>query len=548
MSSSAPLGPSDVASSAPIFRYNSQRSSLVSKTVDRVVEQADDLLYLLNDAAFHETRRLDKTKRSKDLERLDGWRSLARGVGRMSDAARVAKLRELATMYAQDIAGNFDPQVYRFSTRLIPSLVTTLLNPSSLPSLLRDPQRAFSLDALADKVVVRGNIDLLQRLAADGTLVFVPTHSSNLDSIVFGFALESSGLPPATYGAGKNLFTNPLLSYFMHNLGAYKVDRRLRHLLYKMCLKAYSMVLIENGFHSLFFPGGTRSRSGGIEQRLKLGLMGTGIEAYTRTLIDGRERKVYFVPATINYLITLEATTLIGDYLKEAGKERYIIDDDESTRPGRVATFARKLLGLNGSVVIRFGTPLDPFGSEINDEGMSCDRRGRAVDTASYVRSLDGNVVADSKRDAQYTRELGRAIARAFKRETVAMSTNVVAAACFAYLRSQSPSSDLFTVLRMRDQIIPRDELAREVLRARDQLLDLEKGGGVHVSDAIRNASGGDIVSQAMRAFRGYHTTTIIEPGADGIALRDTNLLFYYQNRMVSFGLGWDPADNRGPH
>ncbi len=527
---------------APIFSYNDQRSLLVRQTVERVVEETTDPLHVLNDAAFHETRRLDKSKRAKDQERLERWRALARSVGRMSEAERRDKLRAIAKSYAEDIAGNFNPRVFQVSTRLIPTLLTSLLSPSALPGLLTDPSRLFSLDALRNKVVVRGDIAALRALADVGTLVFVPTHSSNVDSIVFGYALEVSGLPPATYGAGKNLFTNPLLSYFMHNLGAYKVDRRLRHQLYKDCLKAYSTVLIEHGFHSLFFPGGTRSRSGMVERHLKLGLMGTGISAYTRTLLTGRERKVFFVPATINYLITLEAETLIGDYLSEAGKERYIIEDDESTRVGRVTTFVRKLLGMDGSVVIRFGHALDPFGNEVDARGVSHDKRGRAVETASYVKDLAGKVVIDPGRDAQYTRDLGREVAAAFARDTVIMSTNVVAAVAFEHLRSQSPSGDLFTILRMRDQVIPRDDLARGVLRVRDQLLDLEWAGGVRVSETIRDASGGDIVSQAMRAFRGYHTTPVIEPRADGIALRDTNLLFYYQNRLSGFDVGYDPA------
>ena len=72
-------------------------------------------------------------------------------------------------------------------------------------------------------------------------------------------------------------------------------------------LKTYSCVLIERGYHSLFFPGGTRSRSGGVERRLKLGLAGTGIEAFVRTAMQGRTQRVFFVPATINYLLTLEA-------------------------------------------------------------------------------------------------------------------------------------------------------------------------------------------------------------------------------------------------
>jgi glycerol-3-phosphate O-acyltransferase len=532
---------------APIFRFNSARDKLVRQTVERVVETTDEALIALNDAAYHETRRLDGTSRPKDQERLANWRRLARSLGSMSENERRKEIRAIAQVYANDIAGNFDPRVFKVSTRLVPSLVTSLLNPSSLPRMLRRPKGLFSLDALADQVVVEGDVPLLQRLAKDGTLVFVPTHSSNLDSIVFGFALERCGLPPATYGAGKNLFTNPLLSFFMHNLGAYKVDRRLRHQLYKSCLKAYSTVLIENGFHSLFFPGGTRSRSGGVEQRLKLGLAGTGLEAYTRTLITGNERKVYFVPATINYLITLEAETLIRDFLGDAGKARFIITDDESSRIGRVATFARKLLGMNGSVVIRFGAPLDPFGSAVDQKGRSIDRRGRPIETASYVQDLNGRVVIDPKRDSQYTRELGRELARAFCRETVVMSTNIVAAACFDHLRKQSPSSDLFTILRLREEVIARDDLNREVLRIRDQLLDQERGGTVHVSEIVRDCSGGDIVAQAMGAFRGYHSNPVIDQRPDGVALRDPNLIFYYQNRLVEHGLGWNPTSYGRP-
>ena len=84
---------------APIFRFNSQRDRLVQQTVDRVVETTADPLFVLNDAAYHETRRLDGTKRPKDLERLEDWRNLARALGRMSDGERRSKLREIATVF-----------------------------------------------------------------------------------------------------------------------------------------------------------------------------------------------------------------------------------------------------------------------------------------------------------------------------------------------------------------------------------------------------------------------------------------------------------------
>ena len=526
---------------APIFGFNDARADIVRTVIDRVVSGTKDPLLALNDAAYHETKRLEGSRRPDDQRELAEWQKLARTLSRTSDADRKKRLRDLAERYGWDVAGNFDPRVFKVSTRLLPPVVTALLAPSNFASLVKTPSKIVSLDALADKVIVEGPLEKLRRVAEVGTCVYVPTHLSNMDSIVFGYSLERAGLPPATYGAGKNLFTNPLLSYFMHNLGAYRVDRRIKHNLYKDVLKTYSCVLLERGYHSLFFPGGTRSRSGGVERRLKLGLVGSAMEAYARTLMAGRERRIFFVPATINYLITLEAETLIADFLSEAGKGRFIIEDDESTRLARVGSFARKLLGMQGSVVIRFSDPIDPFGNAVDEDGVSRDRRGRVVDAASYVKNARGEVTIDHARDAQYTRELGEEICKAYVKDTVIMSTHLVASACFARLRSASPAGDLFTVLRQREAVvIPRDDLSRDVVRLRDELLALEREGGVRVGGVVRRASGGDIVEGALRAFAGYHTAPVLRSSPEGVVLCDTNLLFYYQNRLAAHGLAWD--------
>jgi len=381
--------------------------------------------------------------------------------------------------------------------------------------------------------------------------VFVPTHLSNLDSVVFGFAIERAGLPPATYGAGKNLFANPVLSFFMHNLGAYRVDRRLKHGLYKDVLKAYSCVLIEKGYHSLFFPGGTRSRSGGVERKLKLGLAGTGVEAMARTAARGAVRPVFFVPATINYLLTLEAETLVDDFLQEEGKHRYIIDDDESTRPGRVAAFLRKLLGLDAGCVIRFGRPLDCFGNEVDDDGVSHDARGHAVDALGYLTDVDGRVGPDAARDGQYTRELGESIVAAYLRDTVVMSTHLVAACAFEELckgvgRSSGgaeakASTDLFAMLRAKDDVlVSRAELAERVAKLRDQVRDMESRREIALGPRLARASGREIVDEALRAFSGYHSSPVLEPRGESLLLVDTRLIFYYQNRLAAHGLAAD--------
>jgi glycerol-3-phosphate O-acyltransferase len=520
----------------PILGLNDARAGIVDEVVHRACDGVRDARLTLSEAAFLEVRR-QQVDAIDDVVPLAEWRALARALGRMSEPECKEQLREIATRYALDVAGHFDPRVYKFASRAVAPLIGMLMSPMQT---MRHLGGAFDLRALDGRVLVEGTIGTLRELAEKGTLVFVPTHLSNLDSVVFGFALERAELPPATYGAGKNLFKNPLLSFFMQNLGAYRVDRRLRHTLYKDVLKAYSCVVIERGLHSLFFPGGTRSRSGGLERKLKLGLAGTGVEAMARTAARGKVRKVFFVPATINYLLTLEAETLIDDFLQEEGKHRYIIDDDESTRPSRIAAFMRKLLGLDAGCVVRFGQPLDCFGNSVDEDGVSYDARGRAVSPLSYLTDRDGRVGHDPERDAQYTRELAHAIVGAYLRETVALSTHLVAACAFERLHAEV-GGDIFALLRSHDDVtVSRAELAESVERLRDRTRDLESRQGIVLGARLARATGREILDDALRAFSGYHTTPVLEPRGDELVLRDTRLIFYYQNRLAAHGLALD--------
>jgi len=489
---------------------------------------------MLSEAAFLEIRR-QQSSGVDDVVPLGEWRALARSLGRMSDAECALRMRQIMTRYASDVAGHFDPRVYSFASKAIAPLIGTLMSPMQT---FRHLGGAFDLRALDGRVLVQGPIGTIRTLADKGTLIYVPTHLSNLDSVVIGFALERAALPPATYGAGKNLFTNPFLSFFMHNLGAYRVDRRLRHTVYKDVLKAYSCIVIERGYHSLFFPGGRRSRSGGLERKLKLGLAGTGVEAMARTAARGDVRRVFFVPATINYLLTLEAETLIGDFLQEEGKARYIIDDDESTRPGRIAVFMRKLLGLDAGCVVRFSQPLDCFGNRVDEDGVSYDGRGHAVSPLSYLTDSEGRVGPDPARDAQYTRELADSVVAAYLRDTVVLATHLVASCAFERLHG-GIGGDIFAMLRSHDDVVvSRAELAERVERLRDRTSKLESRGQIVLGAHLLRASGREIIDEALRAFSGYHTTPVLAPRGDDLLLADTRLIFYYQNRLAAHGLG----------
>ena len=518
-----------------IFWFNSERDDIVSDVVSRICADLESdpnrLEMALNDAAFHEIRRLEKQRDDEARDRLGYWRSMIRRVGKMDTSEQRRVLHTIVTNMARDVAGNFDPRVYRFARGAIPRLIGGVMEPRRLTQDLMAP----SPEALGRVLQVQGDLDHLRYLQNQGSLVFVPTHSSNLDSIVLAQALEISGLPPVIYGAGKNLFTNPIISFFMHNLGAYRVDRRIRVSLYKEVLKLYSQVMIERGYHSLFFPGGTRSRSGMIERHLKLGLLGSAVEAFTTNQVRRIDRPVWFVPTTINYALVLEAETLIRDWLMEEGQARYIIEDDEFSRIDRWVAFFRKVVGMRGACIIRFGEPIDPFGNAVDGGGQSVTPTGRVIDAGGYVEHR-GRPVADAARDAAYTRELGEVLAARYERETVLMSTHVVAHVLFRDLVQSTPGMDLFARLRLRGEIgLEREALCQELGETRDRLLALEVTGRVHTSEVVKEDSPSELLERALSFWNGYHDSTAASLEGDRVVLGDPSLLLYYQNRLVPY-------------
>ena len=518
-----------------IFWFNSERDDVISDVVSRICAAHETdrarLEMALNDAAFHEIRRLEKQRDEEARERLGYWRSMVRRIGKMDDSEQRRVLHTIVTNMARDIAGNFDPRVYRFARLAAPRLIGGVMEPRRLTEGLMAGSPA-SLDRV---LRVQGDLDHLRNLQDRGSLVFVPTHSSNLDSIVLSQALETSGLPPVIYGAGKNLFTNPIISFFMHNLGAYRVDRRIRVSLYKHVLKLYSQVMIERGYHSLFFPGGTRSRSGMIERHVKLGLLGSAVGAFTTNQVRRVDRPVWFVPTTINYALVLEAETLIKDWLTEEGQARYIIEDDEFSRIDRWFAFFRKMVGMRGGCIIRFGEPIDPFGNAVDAEGQSLTPTGRSIDAGGYVEHR-GKAVIDAARDAAYTRELGEVLAQRYEKETVLMSTQVVAHVLFRDLVQQTPGMDLFTRMRLRGEIgVDSEALCRELGETRDRLFALERQGRVRTSEVVKEDTPEELLERALSFWSGYHDSTAATREGDQIVIGDPSLLLYYQNRLVPF-------------
>jgi len=521
-----------------LVRFNGERDQILSLVTRRVTdsyvlaaEHTSDasLEYVINDVAYSEIQRHERDKSAAGKRQVARWRDLAGRLGRLNEVEKRAELERLIEHYARDIVGNFNPRVYRFANDVLPTALSVLFNPVSSVR-----QGLAALDSMSRRIRVEGELEAVRTACDLGTLVVAPTHSSNMDSVVIGLGLKIALLPPVTYGAGKNLFSNPFISYFMHNLGAYRVDRRLKFGLYKDVLKEYSTVLLEHGFHSLFFPGGTRCRDNTVERHLKLGLLGTGLTAFRNgALAGGAHRRVYVVPVTINYRLVLEAETLIEDYLAETGKSRYIIEDDEFSRLGRILEFVRKMLVHEGAVVIRFGRPLDPFGNMVDDAGESVDRHGRRIDPATYLAAADGAVTADPQREGVYTRQLGVALSQAFRRESVFLSTHLVSRAVFDAVVDRTHVSDIYRLLRLPPSavVVTREDVCRRVDQLRQRIAESPELG--RVEERVSGMTAAEILEDAMRALTTYHTNPVLEEAGDRIRVGAMKLCYYYRNRTA---------------
>jgi glycerol-3-phosphate O-acyltransferase len=494
---------------------------------------------LINEAVHRETERLRRASRKTPGVEEDRafWHRVQHKLPHASEVDQVLLLRRIVERHAGEIVGAFIPSMYRFTTGAIPWIATIALNTAAPRRMLAELP---SLPRARHNIVIQGEIDRARRVDDLGTILLVPTHASHLDSVTVGWAAHEVGLPPLTYGAGVNLFTNPILSFFMHNLGSYKVDRQKTHELYKRVLKEYATVTLERGYDNLFFPGGTRSRDGGIERRLKLGLLGTGLTAFVNNLRRGKARpRLYVVPCVTNYHLVLEAETLIDDFLKEEGKNRYIIEDDEASRVGRWWTFFRNLWLLDGRIVITFSRPLDPFGNLVDEEGRSLDPRGRTVDPELFV-SRDGEPVHDAQRDAEYTQDLGRSIVAAYRRDNVALSTHVLATAVLALLRRRTGESDVYRLLpavrpgesfRLREELFPVVDAVLDGLRRRTA------EGSIRMGEELARGDAETVTTAALRHFATYHTEPVLIRRGPRVLVGHKNLVVYYHGRLGGYGL-----------
>lgn len=447
-------------------------------------------------------------------------------------------LENIVRRYVEEIAGNFKPGYYKMTRRLVTFGFSRLLNTSRVKGL----RSIFSSQyTLQDKIQIIGHTDHIRNLASKGTIVMTPTHFSNLDSVLIGWTISTLGLPPFIYGAGLNLFNIEIFAYFMNALGAYKVDRRKKNLVYLETLKTYSSEAIQFGCHSLFFPGGTRSRSGKLESALKLGLLSTAVEAQRANYQKGIEDvsgKVFIVPVTINYHFVLEAPSLIKEYLNLTGQERYYQESDEFSTSYKISKFLIKFFTKGSDISVSIGRPMDTLGNYVDEDGNSLDMDGRVIDCKDYFIS-DGKITVDKQRENEYTRKLGKKIVAEFHKINRVFSSHLVAFTAFQMIKSQNGKLDLFNLLRLpeEDVSLPYEAFRDGCQKVLDRIYELEKEDKIRMAPHLRQEID-QLIAHGLANVGMYHAKRPLLKNEKGeIITEDFNLLYFYHNRLEGYGL-----------
>lgn len=538
----------------PIYKLSQDQESFldetITKTIDGLLESYGDASVLhseLKSILYQEKNRLTKEPwKSDSPEERIFWSEIKRQIlltDKIEEEKKKYKedkkiFRSILTYYSKEIVANFDPKKYKVARKVLPFLFSRLMNASpgnKLKFLFGNKKTIY------DKFNITGPIDHVRNLSKKGTVIIVPTHFSNIDSPTIGLVIDIIGLPGMTYGAGINLFTIGILSRWLNDLGAYKLDRRRKNKPYLELLKNYSTVAIKRGAHSLFFPGGTRSRSGQIEKKLKLGLLGTALEGQRQNLLNFQEdtaKKIFVVPVVLNYHFVMEASSLINQHLAYEGKEQFIPEKDDFSTSYKLLKLIFKVITANPGMTISFASPMDVVGNEVDFEGNSINNIGQSVNIKDYF-TLDGVMKEDKQRDQVYTGILGERIVEKFLSANTVLSSHLVSFVAFEMIQREFKGLDLYQFLRVPvDEIeIDIEDFKVELNNIKEKIIDLYAEGKLRVHDRIKGENE-EIIKHGLKNLGVYHPSMPLVKNSNGnIITQDLKVLYFYHNRLMGYGL-----------
>lgn len=533
----------------PIYKLAKDRAEFIALLEEEVLKKftikyGDDLEKIIAKTIYLEKKRCkDSPWKIDPTNEIKYWSSLGKEFqnNKLSANPEVLNrklLRKITNRYCEEILGDFKPKTFKFARKFLTTLFKRLFTAAA------DKKHILwgSRKKLYEKIMVKGAIDKVRDLALKGTVIIVPTHLSNIDSILLGYAMDGvAGLPAFSYGAGLNLYDLELVAYFMDRLGAYKVDRRKKNPIYLETLKNMSKLSIERGVNSLFFPGGTRSRSGELERSLKMGLLGTIIEAQRSVFQEGKDDKIFIVPLTMSYNFVLEGKFLIENHLQLTGREKYIKIKDQAKSYRKYLSFFWKLFNTSSEIYLSFAEPMDVFGHQLDNEGNSYNHLNQKIDLKEYFM-MNGSMITNTQRESVYTKKLADKILDSYKRNNIVLSSHLVAYCAFQYLRRENPDLDLFDLVNLNVKIfrIPLTEFHEVVDNIWIQLVTMNQNNEAFILEKHKTLEVEQLVKDGVNNLGVYHDKKpiLIENGF--VKSQDLKLLYFYHNRMTHYDLNFN--------
>ncbi len=188
------------------------------------------------------------------------------------------------------------------------------------------------------------------------TVVFLPTHKSNLDHAILQYLLYDNGSPPNHTAGGINMNFFPVGPIFRRT-GVFFIRRSFKdNPIYKFVLRQYVDFLVEKRFSLEWYIEGGRSRSGKLLPP-RFGMLAYVVDAWKR----GRADDVLLVPVSIAY----DQISDVGDYSREA---RGGVKQKEGI--GWFVKLIRSLKRSYGNIHVRFGEPVSLRG-ELGEPGAA---------------------------------------------------------------------------------------------------------------------------------------------------------------------------------
>lgn len=532
----------------PLQKLYEDREGLISsvdtQTLEHIIEKHGDRIGdLISRVSYLELIRLKETPWKVDPPNEGQFWNRVRNEVTANEKLRpevqlqnnTELLRRIIHRYTEEIAGNFKESTFLFARKFLTIFFKRLLNAAAGKKFGRLWNSKLEL---YERIKIHGDVDQVRRMFKHGTVVILPTHLSNLDSIMIGYALDAVvGLPAFSYGAGLNLYESEIFAYYMTRLGAYRVDRRKKNPIYLDSLKIMSQVMLERGTNSLFFPGGTRSRSGEIEKELKYGLLNSLLSAQRSIYQEGGTQKIIVVPMIIGYHCTLEAQTLINSHLKSTGEEKYVGSRKKAFTVRSLLSFAWKFFSQSSEIHLSFGEPMDVLGYRLDKDAHSVDDRDMEVDIKEFF-SLHGKIEANRQRESVYTRKLAEKVVDNYQRYYVVLTSHLVAFTAFELMRKIHPSPDLYALLRLPVPLlsIPLPLFTETFEKFLDILKKMEKRGEIRLQNELHSLPLEESIRNGVKFLGTFHAIIPLKFGnKENILPKNPSLVYYYHNRLSGY-------------